>query len=71
MLNLGKHAEIILLLFTSNLVKIPQQLCNKQLNGKNIYPIYVYILCILRVHNSLTENYESSNKKPALGRHVR
>ena len=32
-------------------------------------------LCVgtlsLRVHNSLTENYESSNEKPALGRHVR
>ena len=41
MLNLGKHAEIILLLFTSNLVKIPRKLCNKQVSGKNIYPIYV------------------------------
>ena len=37
MLILAKYVEIMLLLFTLNLVKIPQKLCHIQVNGKHIY----------------------------------
>lgn len=36
----NKKAETLLLFFTLNLDKIPWKLCNKEVNGKHVYPTY-------------------------------
>ena len=49
MLILAKNAEIMLLLFTLSQVKTPQQVPNKQVDAKHIYPVHLHLES-LRVH---------------------
>ena len=62
-----KKSEIMLLLYTLNLVKTPQLLAGKR---QNHFP-YVHKET-LRVLNSLSDKYKNSNdNQPTRGRHPR
>ena len=56
----NKNAETLLFFFTLNLDKTPWKLCNKEVNGKHVYPTYnslalITVLQKIKQHNS--DNY--------------
>ena len=57
-----KRAEIILLLLILKLVKTPTWLCNKHVNGKNIYPVFKWKRRLRIIHCKFPGFYHCMHK---------